>query len=59
MLMETTNRAFSVGDLVRVISTGQIGKVVAFEDGRWKIEVAGTTSLCESSEIVRRQALFG
>lgn len=59
MLYETTNKAFRVGDLVLIKATGQVGKITAYEHGQWRVELQGATVLKESTEIERRQALFG
>lgn len=59
MLLENNN-TFRIGDLVKITATGQIGKIVAFESGRWKVQVENSdTLLMESGNLERRQALFG
>lgn len=60
MLKEATQtQAFQIGDTVIITATGQVGQIVAYESGRWKVKTQGAVLLKESSEIERRQALFG
>lgn len=61
MLQETTTtKTFKIGDTVLLTDTKQSGKIIALENGRWKVLVyGGAAVLKESSEIQHRQALFG
>ena len=53
MLMES----FKINETVRVKDTGQTGKIVGFENGKWKVE--GVSQLLETSQIEHTQMLFG
>lgn len=60
MSQETAGNSFQIGDTVIIPATGQTGKVVAFENGQWKVKVdQGVELLKEASEIERRQILLG
>lgn len=60
MLIENNSSSnFSIGDFVRVKSTGQTGKIVEYRDGRWIVEI-GTQKLPESAtNLVKTQVLMG
>jgi hypothetical protein len=59
MLKETTNSAFKIGDTVMISATKQTGTIIAYEGGRWKVQVLGTVMLKEASELQRREILLG
>jgi len=62
MLIENENNPstpFKIGDTVIISATKQTGRIIAFESGRWKVSIDGTELLKESSEIEKRQMLFG
>jgi hypothetical protein len=59
MLKETTNSAFKIGDTVMISATKQTGTIIAYEGGRWKVQVSGTVMLKEASELQRREILLG
>lgn len=60
MLKETTNGAFRINETVMIVATKQVGTIVAFENGRWKVQVSGGPAvLKESSEIQKREILLG
>lgn len=51
---------FKIGDTVMILETKQVGKIVGFEDGKWKIAVnPGTDILVESAKFEKRELLFG
>lgn len=59
MLKETTNSAFRINDTVLISATRQVGKIIAYEGGRWKVEVAGVVMLKEANELQKREILLG
>lgn len=59
MLKETTNSAFLIGDTVMVSATKQVGTIIAYEGGRWKVQVSGIAVLKEAHEIHKREILLG
>lgn len=59
MLLETTNSGFQINDTVMVTATSQIGTIVGYESGKWRIAVSGDTLLKESTEIKKRKILLG
>ena len=57
MLVEAKN-TFKIGEIVIVSATKQIGTIIAFESGRWKVKLSNAKVLKESHEIEKRQMLF-
>lgn len=53
------NNNFSVGDTVKIRSTGQVGKIVGIDGGRWVVEVSGTRQVCEDYKLEKREILLG
>ena len=50
---------FNIGDTVKVRSTGQIGKIVGYNNGMWKISVGGSNTMVESFDLEHKQILLG
>ena len=60
MLVETTpNHQFQVGDTVKVLPSGAVGKIVGFESGRWRVQINNENILYEAAQLERKQILFG
>ena len=59
MLLENTNKGYNINDMVMVRATKQVGKIVDYVDGKWKVQINGEALLKESSEIMPRQVLLG
>lgn len=61
MLIETpqSGLGFRVGDTVQVLSSRQVGKVIGFENGRYKVLVNGAPIMVESSNLERKELLLG
>lgn len=49
----------TVGDTVKIMETGQIGKVIGFENGKAVIDMGGARQLFEVSQVQKRDILFG
>ena len=62
MLVEKSDSqtsAFKPGDTVKIRSTGQIGTLLSYENGFWKVSVHGATQMFESSSLEHKQILMG
>lgn len=54
-----SNRPVSVGETVKIKTTGQVGTVEGFENGQWVVNVEGAKVLVFESQIQVREMLYG
>lgn len=47
------------GDTVKVVTSGQVGRIVGFEDGKWLVNINENVVPIDESELEKRQVLLG
>jgi len=51
---------FKTGDTVKVVTSGQVGQIVGFEDGKWLVKLINESVVpADSTELEKRQVLLG
>lgn len=51
---------FKNGDTVKVTTSGQVGQIVGFEEGKWLVRLVNESVVpADSSELEKRQVLLG
>jgi dsDNA-specific endonuclease/ATPase MutS2 len=60
MLVENVKR-INPGDTVKIMNTGQVGRVVSYDSstGKWHVNVQGSNMMVEEAQIEKKQILFG
>lgn len=53
------NRPISIGETVKVLTTGQTGIVEAYDSGQWVVNVNGSKVLALESQLQVREILYG
>ena len=62
MLVEkqgSTPRRVAIGETVKILTTGQVGQVMSYENGQWIVNVNGQPVPVLESQLQVREVLYG
>lgn len=54
-----SNKRVAIGETVKIMTNGQTGQVVGYENGQWIVEVNGVSVRVVESQLQVREILYG
>lgn len=54
-----SSRRIAIGETVKVMTTGQVGQVTAYEGGQWVVTINGTPVRVLESQLQVKEILYG